>query len=46
MHPNEDNLFSNGTIQGLAVFGDNVLAVGSFGDDAAVWVGTVDDTDG
>ena len=39
-HPNEDNLFSNGTIQGLAVFGDNVLAVGSLDEDAAIWVGT------
>jgi hypothetical protein len=56
-HPHEDpddphdNLFLNGTIQGLAVFGDKVLAVGSYsggGDffDAAVWVGTVNDTDG
>jgi hypothetical protein len=45
-HPNEDNLFSNGTIQGLAVLGDKVLAVGSHDGDASVWVGTVDDTDG
>jgi hypothetical protein len=46
-HPNEDRLFSVGTIQGLAVFGDNVLAVGSVGGDAAVWVGTWNgDTDG
>jgi hypothetical protein len=47
MHPYEP--FLNGTIQGLAVFGDKVLAVGSHrGDsfDAAVWVGTVNDTDG
>ena len=45
-HPNEDNLFSIGTIQGLAVFGDNVLAVGSLGQDASVWVGRGNDTDG
>jgi hypothetical protein len=48
-HPEEP--FLNGTIQGLAVFGDKVLAVGSHrsGDDpfdAAVWVGTVNDNDG
>lgn len=50
-HPHDDNLFLNGTIQGLAVFGDKVLAVGSHdggGDffDAAVWVGTLNNTDG
>jgi hypothetical protein len=45
-HPNEDRLFSVGTIQGLAVFGDNVLAVGSLGGDAAVWIGAGNDTDG
>lgn len=39
-HPNEDDLFSNGTIQGLEVLGDKVLAVGSLDGDAAVWVGT------
>jgi hypothetical protein len=49
MHPYEP--FLNGTIQGLAVFGDKVLAVGSYDDggdffDAAVWVGTLNDTDG
>lgn len=49
MHPYDP--FLKGTIQGLAVFGDKVLAVGSHsggGDffDAAVWVGTVNDTDG
>jgi len=48
MHPYEP--FLKGTIQGLAVFGDKVLAVGSHsgGDffDASVWVGTVNDTDG
>ena len=48
MHPYEP--FLKGTIQGLAVFDDKVLAVGSHrGDsffDAAVWVGTVNDTDG
>jgi hypothetical protein len=48
-HDEDDPQFSHATIQGLAVFGDKVLAVGSIrGDtiDAAVWVGTVNDTDG
>ena len=45
-HPNEDQLFTNGTIQGLAVFGDKVLAVGSLGDNASIWVGTVGETGG
>jgi hypothetical protein len=45
-HPNEDNLFGEATIQGLAVFGDNVLAVGSHSGNASVWVGMVNDTDG
>ena len=45
-HPNEDDLFSNGTIQGISVFGDTVLAVGSLDDDASVWVGAIRNTDG
>jgi hypothetical protein len=44
--PNEDGLFNNGTIQGVAVFDDSVFAVGSLDGNASVWIGTVNDTDG
>ncbi|MEA3510620.1 MAG: hypothetical protein U9R51_04210 [Actinomycetota bacterium] len=44
-HPNEDGLFSSATIQGLATFGGSVLAVGTFDDDASVWIGMWSETD-
>jgi hypothetical protein len=54
-HPSDITLFGAesgradvglGSIQGLALFGDSVLAVGTFDSDAAVWVGTWTDAGG
>jgi hypothetical protein len=36
----EDEAFGRASIRGISVYGGNVLAVGQFNGDAAVWVGT------